>query len=309
MAGSSLSKYKLVFDPTDSSKGDKLGSYLIGAGGGVITSTDNGGKESLDVNITNNLTIDADGVYNGASNLDPDNVGIIGHQRAASPADAQQTVRLTAGSPTADNVTPANVFGLDTNAFMMGYDSANTDYERLQSSNGRLYSDSRVQFMRDGVVTTVNEDTGTPANNIPLPVKLTSITGDINITANDLNVELSHSSDSVRIGDGTEFANVTTNNDLEVTDRANSAILATAVNVTDTSGALLVSEQTERKYIEIQNLDNKDDIEIGPSGVTFGAGFIIPAGGSWSGNVGPGIAIHAVADSGNTVACRILQLA
>jgi len=36
-----------------------------------------------------------------------------------------------------------------------------------------------IQFVRDGVDTTVTEDTGVPANNRPLPVKLTGVTGDI----------------------------------------------------------------------------------------------------------------------------------
>jgi len=63
-----------------------------------------------------------------------------------------------------------------------------------------------VQFTLDGTDVTVNEDTVTPANNRPLPVKLTNITGDINITAGDLNVQLDHTGatfDSVRVGDGT----------------------------------------------------------------------------------------------------------
>jgi len=64
-----------------------------------------------------------------------------------------------------------------------------------------------VRFIRDAAEVEVTEDTVDPANNIPLPVKLTSVTGDINITANDLNVQTSHTSanpDSMRIGDGVE---------------------------------------------------------------------------------------------------------
>lgn len=67
---------------------------------------------------------------------------------------------------------------------------------------------SSIKFIYDGAPTDVLEDTVTPANNRPLPVKLTGITGDINITANDLNVQLSHNSavpDSTQIGDGNEI--------------------------------------------------------------------------------------------------------
>jgi hypothetical protein len=64
-------------------------------------------------------------------------------------------------------------------------------------------SASPISFIRDLVSTQVLDDTVTPANNRPLPVKLSGITGDINITANDLNVSLDHTNDSVSLGDGT----------------------------------------------------------------------------------------------------------
>lgn len=57
-----------------------------------------------------------------------------------------------------------------------------------------------VRFLKDGVSTVVTEDTVNPANNEPLPVKLTSITGDINITANDLNVDIESTRSSVELG-------------------------------------------------------------------------------------------------------------
>lgn len=78
-----------------------------------------------------------------------------------------------------------------------------------------------IQFVRDGVDTEVTEDTVTPANNIPLPVKLTSVTGDINITANDLNVQTSHSAanpDSVQIGDGTEILEINASGEATTSD-------------------------------------------------------------------------------------------
>jgi len=67
-------------------------------------------------------------------------------------------------------------------------------------------SSGPIQFIKDGAAQQVLEDTITPANNAPLPVKLTGATGDINITAGDLNVQTSHvgaNYDSQRIGDGT----------------------------------------------------------------------------------------------------------
>lgn len=78
-----------------------------------------------------------------------------------------------------------------------------------------------VQFTKDSVLTDVVEDTVTPANNTPLPVKLTSVTGDINITAGDLNVQTSHagaSYDSQRIGDGANLLGITASNEAKTLD-------------------------------------------------------------------------------------------
>jgi len=77
----------------------------------------------------------------------------------------------------------------------------------LVSSGGGL--SSALSFTRDGSTQIVTEDTVTPANNRPLPVKLTSFDGDMVLNAANLNLEvqLDHSSanpDSVQIGDGTE---------------------------------------------------------------------------------------------------------
>ena len=62
----------------------------------------------------------------------------------------------------------------------------------LYDEDGALQvSQGPLQFIKDGATVQVVEDTVTPSNNLPLPVKLTSVTGDINITARDLNVQLS----------------------------------------------------------------------------------------------------------------------
>lgn len=62
-------------------------------------------------------------------------------------------------------------------------------------------STNNLAFFRNGVLTNVNEDTGTPALSRPLPVKLVGLTGDVNITAGDLNISTSALNDSMAIGD------------------------------------------------------------------------------------------------------------
>lgn len=56
-------------------------------------------------------------------------------------------------------------------------------------------------FYKDGVLVPVLEDTVTPANNEPLPVKLTGVTGDVIINAGDLNVSTVSTNDSMALGD------------------------------------------------------------------------------------------------------------
>lgn len=84
-------------------------------------------------------------------------------------------------------------------------------------------SQGPLQFVKDSAAVTVVEDTVDPSNNQPLPVKLTDVTGDINITAGDLNVQLTHAGatpDSVQIGDGTNILGITASNEAKVNDAA-----------------------------------------------------------------------------------------
>jgi hypothetical protein len=67
-------------------------------------------------------------------------------------------------------------------------------------------SSGPIQYVHNGVNQTVTVDTVTPANTRPLPVELYGAGTTINLTAGDINVQLSHtgaSYDSTRIGDGT----------------------------------------------------------------------------------------------------------
>ena len=48
---------------------------------------------------------------------------------------------------------------------------------------------SNINFIRNGFTQPVEEDTNNPANNVPLPVKLTGVQGDVIINAENLNLE------------------------------------------------------------------------------------------------------------------------
>lgn len=135
--------------------------------------------------------------------------------------------------------------------------AASDDFSILRSVTLTLGQDGSfsgpVKFVRDGVIEDVTEDTVTPANNLPLPVKLTSVTGDINITANDLNVQLSHSAatpDSTQIGDGTEIMLINASGEAQVAD--------------DTARASLASIDADTTTIagDTTSLDTKFDVNL-----------------------------------------------
>lgn len=63
----------------------------------------------------------------------------------------------------------------------------------------------------DGTRYPVAKDTGTPANTVSVPVEITGAAGPINITAGDLNVQLTDQGanfDATRIGDGTNLLGI-----------------------------------------------------------------------------------------------------
>lgn len=131
----------------------------------------------------------------------------------------------------------------------------------------------------------------------PLPVKLQSLSGDINVTAGDLNVQLDHtgaSFDSVRIGDGTETVAITPNSDLQVVDRASSMQVSTAT-VGTSFAQVLVTPLANRKRVRIQNRSKKD-MEIASSGAAAD-GYVLPARGAIELPAGPGVNIFMKADA------------
>lgn len=65
---------------------------------------------------------------------------------------------------------------------------------------------SKMFIIKDGVQLPVTKDAGTPSNNVAVPVELVGAAGPINITAGDLNVQLTDqgpNADVTRVGDGT----------------------------------------------------------------------------------------------------------
>ena len=149
-------------------------------------------------------------------------------------------IKFTSGSLLGSEAKVTRV--IDANSFELGSNlseapAAGDSYDIFRNTSLRATSDGSlevsavqtpIKFRLDGSEQEVTEDTVTPSNNAPLPVKLTSASGDINITAGDLNVQTSHSGatfDSMRIGDGTETVEINASGEMQVRDDdANTAL-------------------------------------------------------------------------------------
>lgn len=161
-------------------------------------------------------------------------------------------IRFTSGSHTG---TEVEVLSVDTNTITLIFDldsaPSTDDFDILRpisltvGAAGGLTGISSVNtFVLDGSNQQVTEDTVTPANNRPLPVKLTGIDGDVIINSSNLNlaVQLDHDSanpDSVQIGDGTETVAVNASNEMQVRDDdANTALSSISADTSNLDVAL-----------------------------------------------------------------------
>lgn len=275
-----INKDKLIYDSSTPSDGDSVAAFLR-TGGGALTSTNVGGKEGLDVNILNGITIDADGVYHAVNNANPDNIGVIGHVRAASPGDAQQTLRLTGGSPGADDLDPANIHALDVSSFLHGWDGS--AWDRVGITDGAL----NVTALGN-----VGDDDADAGN--PVKVGSRAVSGALTaLSATNDRADLL--SDLYRRVWVNTAPNVGGSN--------------AAVTVDETVGgvALFASPLAGRRFVEIQNLGNKA-IFVGFGTVTTANGTRIAAGATMHQELGPDLDLKAISESGS-VNCRVLQLA
>lgn len=242
-------KERLVFDPANADEGDKVGGYLYGAGGNLVTTTTVGGDEGLDVNVLNTLTVQA-------TDFD------------IRDLDASQ-----------DNVAISD--GTDTLAI-------NTDGSINITDNGG-------SITVDGTVAATQSGTWT----------IDSITNPVTIQATNLDVrDLTHVSDSVKIGDGTDFLAVNADGSINVSITggsdpalANTAVASGASSVTSTAANLIASALSGRKYMFVQNLGNRS-IFVGPTGVTTATGFRLSPGAVLDARIGAAVSLFAITDAG-----------
>lgn len=136
----------------------------------------------------------------------------------------------------------------------------------------------------------------------------------ITVSASDLDIrDLSHSQDSIKIGDGTDFLAINGDGSINVVNSgdpglANVAMLANAETV-GTSAIQVIDvgdELASRKYCMFYNNGNRVAY-IGPSGITTSTGFPIPPGSVLEARIGAAVDVYMIADAaGQNI--RALQL-
>ena len=121
---------------------------------------------SMNVNVTNPISVNIDGVYNAGTNATPDNIGAIFHARATTPDATNQTLRSTGATASSDNVSPGTVWGIDVNSFGMAFDG--TNWDRLRTAGAGT----------GALAVGINDATGTAFSfSNPLPVTFTDNPG------------------------------------------------------------------------------------------------------------------------------------
>lgn len=302
-----LGKDKLIYDATTPADGDSVAAFLRTAGGALTSS---GPAGALDVNVV--ATVGAGGYAEDSAHVSGD----IGTQILAVRSDAGGTlvsadgdytplsvnasgelrvaadISVTTGSDKAEDSAHASG---DIGAYVLGVrqdtltssTSADGDYGSLKlDSLGRLWTNP-----------TVSGDIADSAADSGNPVKIggRAISGALVSTGMADNDRADLVTDLYRR--------------VWVNDTPNVAGSNAAVSVDTTAGgvALFASPLAGRKEVEIQNLGNKS-IFVGFGTVTAANGTRIAAGATLTKDLGPDLALKAIAESG-TQDVRVLQVA
>jgi hypothetical protein len=253
-----MSLHRLLFQPSEPDDSANVGAYLRDASGNLLTSTDVGGKQSLDVNVTDISITDLDIRDLDASQ---DNVAI---------SDGTDTLAVNADGSINSVVTATDLDIRDI--------SASTD--NIAISDGTDTLGVNADGSINSVVTATDLDIR----------ELSAATDSVAAWAHDGSGNL--------IGSTGGSLDVNVTNDIDVNDGlANTAISVSQENVTAVGGKLITTDLTDRKHVWIYNNGTKT-VFLGPSGVTSSDGFPLFKGGILPAEIGAAVAIHCVSATG-----------
>ena len=279
----SITKHQLNFDPAESDDYDVVGAYLRASDGTLLTHT----GSALDVNIkTSDIAIAVDLDHTEDSIRLGDGTSFF--TSTSENGDIALDVHL---SNTSILVTAAD---LDIRDLSFATDSVDVSGSEVSLDAATL-----------AALETITVEQGTS------PWVIGDGGGSITVDAADLDIrDLTHVSDSMKIGDGTDFLGIESDGSINVNsvEQGYSSCNYESVTVTTSATDLLTTELANRKEITLQNTGAKD-IYIGcDASVTVANGIKVPKGATADFKFGPSINVHAIADGGNSE-FRILELA
>lgn len=298
-----LTKDRLIFDPADAAESDNIGSYLrAGSDGDLLSSTNIGGKEALDVNIVGGADSGifaedsthgsgANGQFILAVRNDAES-SLVGADGDYAPLQVSATGRLkvdadiTSGAEYAEDDAHSST---DIGNFILGVrqdtlsSSVDTDgdYGALKlNARGGLWTVP---------VGTVADDAADAENPIKVGFRATNAALSAASAAND---RVDGISDLYR----RLFVNTSPNIGL------NSQSLTV-----DSTEVAFPTPLAGRRIVYVQNTSSSD-VYIGPTGVTTSSGLRVAKGATVDFECGPNVALFAIAGS-DTNAVRIFELA
>lgn len=289
----SISKDKLIFDPAALAESDDVGAFLRSSDGTLLTHTVVGGKNALDVNIANTLTVSGT-VELGATTLAA--LESITVQNGAGAA----AVNIQDGG----NSITVDAVALDVRALAFATDKVDASGSTV-GVNAISSGGNALTINADGSLN-VNADISV-ANGHEKAEDVAHVSGDIgsyilSVREDVLATSTSASGDYQSVK--TDALGRTYTNKAAQT-AAFSAVVVDAVTV---GGVDLVPvDLANRTRIIIQNVSSKA-IFIGNTGVTTATGIRLSAGSSAEFEVGPTVNLFATTTSG-TADVRIMEVA
>lgn len=138
-----------------------------------------------------------------------------------------------------------------------------------------------------------------------------NVTNTVSVQATDLDIrDLSHVTDSVKIGDGTNFLAFVGSTGIARTADYHTAAANTAVSIDNTTGgiALVASALSNRTSMLVQNLGNKP-VFLGVGTVTTATGLRLAPNSLFEARIGAALSLKAIAPDSSAQDIRVLELA
>jgi len=270
-------KDQLIFDVTDAdtiADSDSVGAFVRSSDGTLITHSTVGGKEALDVSIADGINVEVD-----LSHVD-------------------DSVRLGDGTSFFTSTSENGDISLDVHISNSDLDIRDLAFatDSVDVSGSEVSLDAATL----AALETVTVEQGTS------PWVIGDGGGSITVDADDLDIrDLTHVSDSVQLGDGTDLITSTLVGadqalDVNVVQStgsddalADTAILSAAdtLAVANTAEVVVASALADRKYLFVYNNDNRK-MYVGASGVTAANGFPVSPGSYLEMRAGASVSVY-----------------